>query len=94
VDSRRRFNARLFRVDDLRKITNKAKTKDQNKMTKKTLIALADAIRDMKQRHPTLSTAQLESLADFCQSQNPRFNRQRWLAYIRGECGPNGGKVK
>ena len=30
-------------------------------------------------------------LADFCQSQNPRFNRARWIAYINGECGPNGG---
>jgi hypothetical protein len=33
-----------------------------------------------------------ESLADFCQSQNPRFDRARWLSYIAGECGPNGGK--
>ena len=32
-------------------------------------------------------------VADFCASQNPHFNRARWLAYIAGECGPNGGKV-
>lgn len=31
------------------------------------------------------------TLADFCVIQNPRFNRERWLAYIAGECGPNGG---
>lgn len=31
-------------------------------------------------------------LADFCQAQNPRFNRERWLAYIAGTCGPNGGR--
>jgi hypothetical protein len=32
-------------------------------------------------------------LADFCQEQNPNFNRKRWLSYIAGECGPSGGKV-
>jgi hypothetical protein len=40
-------------------------------------------------------TAQWErtvrDLADFCQSQNAQFKRDRWLGYIRGECGPNGG---
>lgn len=35
-----------------------------------------------------------DALADFCQAQNPRFDRARWLAYIAGECGPNGGQVK
>ena len=34
-----------------------------------------------------------DRLADFCQSQNSRFDRERWLAYIAGGCGPNGGKV-
>ena len=33
-------------------------------------------------------------LADFCSHQNPQFNRGRWLAYIAGECGPNGGQIK
>jgi hypothetical protein len=32
-------------------------------------------------------------LADFCKNQNSRFDRERWLSYIAGECGPNGGKV-
>jgi len=35
-----------------------------------------------------------DTLADFCAAQNPRFNRSRWLAYIAGTCGPNGGAVK
>jgi hypothetical protein len=34
------------------------------------------------------------ALADFCQSQNPRFMRDRWLGYIAGENGKNGGTVK
>jgi hypothetical protein len=61
-------------------------------MTKKHFIALAQHIK----RAPYsvgFSAAHLEVLADFCQSQNPRFNRGLWLAYIRGECGPNGRKV-
>lgn len=33
-------------------------------------------------------------LADFCKSQNGAFKRDRWIAYINGECGPNGGEVK
>lgn len=33
-------------------------------------------------------------LADFCKAQNGCFDRQRWLSYIAGECGPNGGAVK
>lgn len=31
-------------------------------------------------------------LADFCQAQNGNFNRERWLAYVAGTVGPNGGK--
>ena len=34
----------------------------------------------------------IQALAGFCASQNPAFKRKRWLAYIAGECGPNGGK--
>ena len=33
-----------------------------------------------------------DALASFCQQSNPRFLRQRWLDYIAGQCGPNGGK--
>ena len=35
----------------------------------------------------------VQHLADFCQSQNGQFKRDRWLQYINGECGPNGGKL-
>ena len=31
---------------------------------------------------------------DFCAAQNLAFNRERWLAYTAGDCGPNGGKRK
>jgi len=36
--------------------------------------------------------AALDRLARFCASQNPLFKRDRWLSYIAGEVGPNGGK--
>lgn len=32
-----------------------------------------------------------DALADFCQAQNAQFNRERWLGYIDGTNGPNGG---
>jgi len=32
-------------------------------------------------------------LAAFCIEQNIRFNRDTFLSYIAGECGPSGGRV-
>ena len=75
-------------------------------MTKKTFIALADVVRELDNRAVLVTTKLgldrkvvtfedvLLELAWFCQSQNPRFNRARWIAYINGECGPNGGQRK
>jgi hypothetical protein len=64
-------------------------------MSKKHFIALADHIRDAnKYGYARFSSEEIETLANFCRNQNSRFNRERWLAYIAGECGPNGGKRK
>ena len=73
-------------------------------MSKKDFIALGNAIREHnagKRRifganaeRMCFNQEQVDSLADFCQSQNPNFMRDRWLAYIAGEVGSNGGKVK
>lgn len=60
-------------------------------MTKKHFIELANLIKDdLNDFTPNA----IERLADFCQAQNPRFNRERWLDYLANKCGPNGGKVK
>ena len=58
-------------------------------MSKKDFIAMADYIRtsDVK-----FKEGQLEVLAAFCKAQNSRFLRERWLGYIHGLNGPNGGK--
>ena len=37
---------------------------------------------------------QILALADWCALQNPNFKRDRWLDYIAGKCGKNGGAVK
>lgn len=73
-------------------------------MSKKHFIALADAIREYnKQAFPAgtntfsplrFQYTQLLALADFLKSQNSNFNRERWLSYIAGECGPNGGSIR
>jgi hypothetical protein len=34
------------------------------------------------------------TLAEFCRDQNGRFNRERWLGYIAGTNGKNGGAIK
>jgi len=63
-------------------------------MTKKHFIKLADVIK-RHQGQPTYFTlGQQYDLADFCASQNPRFDRDRWLGYIAGTNGPNGERVK
>ena len=63
-------------------------------MTKKHFIALANHIKRHNDYAPGKFTAtNISSLADFCQAQNPRFNRGRWIGYIQGTNGPNGGKV-
>jgi len=60
-------------------------------MSKKHFISLADMIRESGLG--TIFTWPIvEALADWCATQNDAFNRERWFAYIRGECGPNGGR--
>jgi hypothetical protein len=61
-------------------------------MSKKDFIALADAIREHNRTGNEFSPSQLATLASFCHQQNPEFKRDRWLDYIAGLCGQNGGK--
>lgn len=63
-------------------------------MTKKNLIALADAIRAhdtqlscISNARDTFTNSQLAVLADFCAAQNPNFDREGWLDYIAGNRG-------
>jgi hypothetical protein len=73
----------------------------ETSMSKKDFIALADAIREHNQesrpRDPNgpdpFTLAQIGTLANVLQRSNPRFMRDRWLDYIAGKCGKNGGKV-
>ncbi len=60
-------------------------------MTKKHFIDLADTIRFQRD---LFSDQAIEELARFCKSQNGQFNKERWIGYIKGECGPSGGSVK
>lgn len=66
-------------------------------MTKKHFIALADHIRTCNhadgQTQAKFDERVIDDLANFCAEQNSRFDRSRWIAYIKGECGPNGGKL-
>lgn len=65
-------------------------------MSKKHFIALAQMIRwqNSKEDLPKFSDEHIATLVAFCHEQNPNFNPQRWIAYIKGECGPNGGAIK
>lgn len=35
----------------------------------------------------------VRAVADVCLNDNSRFDYHRWMSYIAGECGPNGGKA-
>lgn len=62
-------------------------------MTKKHFIALADSIKTYERfNEPHFTVQQIDALATFCKAQNSNFNRERWLGYIAGTCGQNGGK--
>lgn len=72
-------------------------------MSKKDFIALADAFIFAKPDldGTTIATGMIdqyekdiEAVAHVLAASNPAFKRSRWLAYIAGECGSNGGPVK
>ena len=64
-------------------------------MTKRHFIALADTIRFAnKYDSNCFSEEAIKELALFCKRENPSFDKDLWLDYIDGLCGPNGGKVK
>jgi hypothetical protein len=61
--------------------------KEIKTMTKKHFIALADMLRTARMGESGKSgfnpfkQEHIDFLADFCESQNPNFNRERWLGY-------------
>lgn len=68
-------------------------------MTKKHFIMLADALRrerpgdhwDPNKR--VQWELDVKAVADVCKRVNCRFDRDRFIGYINGECGPNGGRI-
>lgn len=64
-------------------------------MSKQDFIGMADAIiRHNRESGEKFRSEHIDTLADFCADTNARFKRDRWVRYINGECGPNGGPVK
>ena len=72
-------------------------------MSKQDFVALADAIRlelcggrmvDDESTPDIPVSKVMGTWASFCKRQNPNFMRERWIDYIAGECGPNGGAIK
>jgi len=62
-------------------------TGEEGPMTKEDLVALADALRSHNRTadgRTEFTPDHLRVLADFCASQYPDFNRERWIDYITG----------
>jgi hypothetical protein len=64
-------------------------------MTKRDVVALAEVLRIHNQTADTrteFTPDHLRVLADFCASQYPDFNRERWIGYIVGvsKCSAEG----
>ena len=60
-------------------------------MTNNDLVTLAEALRIHNQTadgRTEFTPDHLLVLADFCASQNPNFDRRRWIDYITGEGRP------
>ena len=68
-------------------------------MTKKHFIALAKALRAEKPgsnwdpNKLIQWDLDVKAVANVCASASPRFDRDLWMAYVNGECGPSGGKL-
>jgi hypothetical protein len=66
-------------------------------MSKNDFIALADTIRAHNRNcslDEMFTKLQIAALAEFCREQNSDFKRDRWLQYINGKCGQNGGAIR
>ena len=61
-------------------------------MSKKHFIRLAEYLRDTSGYCQAFTPEQIAHLGNFCHEQNRNFKTERWLDYIAGKCGPNGGK--
>ena len=69
-------------------------------MSKQDFIALADALRAEKpgdnwnpNKHVQWEL-DCKAIADVCARSNSRFKRDRWMLYVNGKCGQNGGPIK
>ena len=63
-------------------------------ITKKELIALGQFIKDGRDSDYGLTDRQVEKLAVFLNTRNPRFMVRRWVGFVKGLNGPNGGRVR
>lgn len=69
-------------------------------MSKKDFIALANALRAQKPAEHWDPNKRVQweldvkAIADVCAASNRAFMRDRWMDYVNGLCGPNGGPVK
>lgn len=65
-------------------------------ITKKDIIAIADAIKehnkDIDVSDWNFNNFHLLTIANVLGRINPSFNRRRFLDYIHGRCGPNGDR--
>jgi hypothetical protein len=62
-------------------------------MRKKELIAFGHWLRENRVAFG-FSVSQIEWIADYLSTRNARFHRERWVGFVYGRNGPNGGRVR
>ena len=83
------------------KLSIKLGTTRKTIMSKKHFISLGNWIREHNKISVTPGTSRtpfnmehLETLSEFMRESNPRFNKERWIGFVLGHNGPNGGVIK
>jgi len=77
-----------------------AHRKNAVSMSKRDFVKLADALRaerpgdNWNPNKRVQWELDIKAIANVCAESNPRFKRERWMSYVNGECGPNGGELR
>jgi hypothetical protein len=63
-------------------------------ITKKELIAIGGFMKEKVGTPDQFTIQQVHDMATFLRTRNQRFDRAKWIGFVTGANGPNGGKIR